>query len=618
MILSFILTVLTFSNLLAQTLSESSASTTDYETVVEGVIFNSSSRVVIDEKTIKESKAPDLTSLITTQANVTLFNNNFQPPQLFLRGGDSSHILILIDNIPVYDVSWAQRTLNLNSLDIANVRRIEIIKGGQTVLHGGQALAGVIKIDTFGAQFKNEKKISLLKSLTKVTDNQVGLNYETSWNEKSGFLASARIASGQNQSPVLNSSQLYDQENQNLDLSYEKTGATTLRARGFYFKDKSINPTTINGATGQSIQDSDVERQDEQFGASAQLTLNQLVLKPQLSIFGQKGWRYYYSNPNSADVDAKFRSQLHGALLNISVYEDSKIKLNSGLSYLREDFFLNAASGTFSAAASQADTFSELRGAYLMTQYLPQENILLEAGGRIEKASSFAEKPSYQIGMTLFKNTKLAWVTGYRAPSSGQVKGVFPNPNLEPEVSQTYSLTQDLKILEQGEVSATVFETSFDNYIETQSLGAGILQYQNTAKVKTRGIEITSNYLFNPKQSLQAAYAYQEPWDQVRHEQLRRRPKVSGSLRFFQNEQKSTWMLEGSGVGQRHDFFRGSQTFRYEFPGYFLINAAVTYQLQKTMTLALRASNLLDFRPEISIDYYGEGRNLWLTWDMVF
>ena len=71
----------------------------DYETVVQGVIFNSSSKVVIDEKTIKESNAPDLISLITTQANITLFNNNFQPPQLFLRGAESSHILIMIDNV---------------------------------------------------------------------------------------------------------------------------------------------------------------------------------------------------------------------------------------------------------------------------------------------------------------------------------------------------------------------------------------------------------------------------------------------------------------------------------------------------------------------------------------
>ncbi len=610
---------LTFSTFILFFSTLSFAQSSDYETVVEDVIFNSSSKVVIDEKTIRESKAPDLISLITTQANVTLFNNNFQPPQLFLRGGESSHILIMIDGVPVYDVSWAQRTMNLNSLDISNVRRIEIIKGGQTVLHGGQALAGVIKIETFGSQYKNEKKVMLTSSLTEYTDNQLGLSYETQTSENSGLIVSGRIAEGKNQSPVLDSSKKYNQENQNLDLNYEKKGATTFRARGFYFKDKSTNPTTIptfiNGQPGQSIEDSDIERQDDQVGASAQLSFNEVAFKPRLALFGQRGWRYYYSSPSSNDVDAKFRSQLQGALLDLTPYESPLLKLSTGLSYMKEDFFLDDSQATLSPAPRQADAFSELKGAYVMSKLSLLESLLFEAGARIEKASGFTEKNSYQLGLILFKNTKLEWVTGYRAPSAGQIKGVFPNPDLEPETSQTYSITQDVALGSQGEISTTLFETSFDNYIEARSIGGGILQYQNTAKVKTRGVEVSSSYILNLKQSVQASYAYQEPWDQVRHEQLRRRPKVSGSLRFFQNEEHTTWMLEGSGAGQRNDFFA---TSRYEFPGYFLVNAAVTYKYRENTTIALRGSNLLDFRPEISIDYYGEGRHAWLSLEIKF
>lgn len=588
---------------------------TEYETVVEDVIFNSSSKVVIDEKTIKDSKAPDLVSLITTHANITLFNNNFAPPQLFLRGGESSHILILIDDIPVFDVSWAQRTLNLNSLDISNIRRIEIIKGGQTVLHGGQALAGVIKIETFHHQYKNEKKVNVQHILADYTDAQVAASFEKAISENSGFVASARVAEGQNESPALNSSKLYDQTNHNVDLAYEKQGATTFRARGFYFRDKSINPTTVNGMTGQSVADSNIERQDDQLGISGQLVLNEVALKPRFSAYAQKGWRYYYSAPTSNNVDAKFRSQLQGALLDLAALDRAIFKINTGLSYQKEDYFLDDTKATLSVNPRSANVFSELSGAYVMAKIGNSDIFLFESGARLEKASGFSEKPSYQIGMTFFKNTKLEWVTGYRAPSASQVKGVFPNANLEPETSQTYSLTQDIPLGESGEVSATLFETSFDNYIEARSLGFGVLQYQNTAKVKTRGIELVTSYVFNPKQSLQMSYAYQEPWDQVRHEKLRRRPNVSGSLRFFQNEKYSTWMLEGAGVGERNDFFGN---FRYTFPGYFLLNASISYKLKDNMAIALRGNNLLDFRPEISIDYYGEGRTAFLSWEMVW
>ncbi len=592
----------------------------EYETVVEDVIFNSSSKIVIDEKTIRDSKAPDLVSLITTQANITLFNNNFQPPQLYLRGGDSSHILILIDDIPVSDVSWAQKTLNLNSLDISNIRRIEIIKGGQTVLHGGQALAGVIKIETFGSEFKNQKKVSAQHILADYTDAQVGASFEQALSDKSGLIASARVGQGKNESPVLNSSKLYDQQNQNVDLAYESKGATTFRARAFYFRDKSKNPTTISLAGSvQSVGDSDVERLDDQFGISTQLKFNELLLKPRLALFGQKGWRYYYSPPTSSNVDAKFRSQLVGALLDFTPVDIKYFKLNAGFNYQKEDYFIDDTGATMNPTipgGRRTEDFSELSGTYLMAQVGTPDIVLGEFGARLEKASDFIEKPSYQIGITLFENTKIEWVTGYRAPSTSQIKGVFPNPNLKPEVSQTYSVTQELPIGEKGEVSATIFETSFDNYIETRSL-AGVLRYQNTAKVKTRGVELTSSYVLNPKQNMQMSYAYQEPWDQVRHEQLRRRPKVSGSLRFFQTEEYSTWMLEGTGVGERRDF-SGMAPARHTFPGYFLVNASVSYKVKDNMTLALRGNNLLDFRPEISIDYYGEGRTAFLSWEMVW
>lgn len=582
----------------------------DYETVVEDVIFNSSSRVVIDEKTIRNSKAPDLISLITTQANVTLFNNNFQPPQLFLRGGESSHILILIDGVPSYDVSWAQRTLNLNALDINNVRRIEIIKGGQTVLFGGQALAGVIKIETFASQYRDEKKVSATTALTEYEDYRIGASLEKALSDEEGFKASVRYMDRKNQSPVFDSSVRYDQFNHNIDLNYEKQGSTIIRARGFYFKDKSWNPTTVNVAGSQSIADSDVQRDDEQFGVSTQLIFKELPLKPKLSVYGQKGWRYFYSISQTPNVNARFRSQLQGVLLDTTPLETDTFALLAGASYQREDFFFNDIAGTFNATPRRDEKFQELRGYYAMAKVTPSKDFQMEFGSRQEDVTGFKDQRSYQIGLTLFENTKLEWVTGYRAPSSAQRFGIFPNEDLKPETSQTYSLTQDYKIADKGEVSVTLFETSFDNYIETQRVGF-ILEYANTKKVKTRGVELAASYLLTEKDTLQMSYAYQEPWDQVRHEQLRRRPKVSGTLRLFHAEEKWTTMLEGTGAGERNDFF--GATRKYEFEGYFLVNTSASYRLRDDLSLSLRISNLLDYRPELSIDFYGEGRNAWLT-----
>lgn len=594
----------------------------EYETVVEDTVFNSSSKVILDEKTIQESKAPDLISLITTQANITLFNNNFQPPQLFMRGGESSHVLFIVDGVPVYDVAWAQRTINLNSLDIKNVKRIEILKGGQTVLQGGQALAGVVKIETFGDQFKDQTQLSATAGLPHdpfdkglLDDRRLGVSWEKSPSENSALKVSGRLMERKNQSPVLHSNQMYDQRNQNLDMGFEARGPVHLQLRQFWFKDKSWNPTTVNNAGQQSLADSDVQRQDEQIGLSASAQFQTLSLKPRLALYGQKGWRFFFSDPSSANVNAKFRSGLQGALFDLTAFESELIKLKAGLSYLKEEFFLDDSIATLSPVPRAADTFTETRGVYTFLQWNLSSSVLFETGARQEKVSHLTGKNSYQVGLTFFKDTKLEWVTGYRAPSAAQKYGVFENPGLKPEVSQTYSLTQDIHLTERGELSFTLFETSFSNFIETKSIGMGVLQYQNTAKVKTRGVESTASYAMTPQQTVQLSYAYQEPWDQVRHERLRRRPLVSGSVRVLHTGEQWGGMIEAAGVGTRYDFFGPN---RYVFPGYALLNTSLRYKQDDTNTFSLRVSNWLNTRPEISIDYYAEGRTALLTWEHVF
>ena len=45
-----------------------------YETIVTDSSFSTSSRVVIDEEQIKKAKAPNVTSLLQTQANISIAN----------------------------------------------------------------------------------------------------------------------------------------------------------------------------------------------------------------------------------------------------------------------------------------------------------------------------------------------------------------------------------------------------------------------------------------------------------------------------------------------------------------------------------------------------------------
>lgn len=64
---------------------------------------------------------------------------------VFLRGGESDYVQVLVDGIPLNDPGGAYDFANLT---LANVQRIEIVRGPTSVLYGSDAVTGVIQIFT--------------------------------------------------------------------------------------------------------------------------------------------------------------------------------------------------------------------------------------------------------------------------------------------------------------------------------------------------------------------------------------------------------------------------------------------------------------------------------------
>ena len=66
-----------------------------------------------------------------------------------MRGGENSHLLVLIDGVKVNDpTSTRGSAYDLSTIDVSQIERIEILRGPASAIHGGEALAGVINIIT--------------------------------------------------------------------------------------------------------------------------------------------------------------------------------------------------------------------------------------------------------------------------------------------------------------------------------------------------------------------------------------------------------------------------------------------------------------------------------------
>jgi vitamin B12 transporter len=64
---------------------------------------------------------------------------------LFLRGGESKYVQVLVDGVPVNDPGGS---FNFANLTVDNVDRIEVLRGPASVLYGSDAVTGVVQVFT--------------------------------------------------------------------------------------------------------------------------------------------------------------------------------------------------------------------------------------------------------------------------------------------------------------------------------------------------------------------------------------------------------------------------------------------------------------------------------------
>lgn len=106
---------------------------------------------VINRQQLERSSGKTLGEVLNTVVGTAIIgaNNNLGTNQtVSIRGSSAGNVLILVDGIPVNDPSVITNYFDLNLFSIDHVEKIEILKGGQSILYGSDAVAGVINITT--------------------------------------------------------------------------------------------------------------------------------------------------------------------------------------------------------------------------------------------------------------------------------------------------------------------------------------------------------------------------------------------------------------------------------------------------------------------------------------
>src|SRR3990172_3278033 len=103
---------------------------------------------VLDEQEIRKSGAPDVPTLLRSLAGVEVAQSGGLGKQssTFLRGTNSSHVLVLLDGVRIN--STTSGTTALEHIMLDNIERIEVVRGNVSSLYGSEAIGGVIQIFT--------------------------------------------------------------------------------------------------------------------------------------------------------------------------------------------------------------------------------------------------------------------------------------------------------------------------------------------------------------------------------------------------------------------------------------------------------------------------------------
>lgn len=103
---------------------------------------------VLDEQDIRNSGAQDVPSLLRSLAGVEVVQSGGlgKMSSTFMRGTNSSHVLVLLDGVRINSATAGTTALEHIMLD--SIERIEVVRGNVSSLYGSEAIGGVIQLFT--------------------------------------------------------------------------------------------------------------------------------------------------------------------------------------------------------------------------------------------------------------------------------------------------------------------------------------------------------------------------------------------------------------------------------------------------------------------------------------
>jgi len=414
-----------------------------------------------------------------------------------IRGLPQQYVRVQIEGIEVSDPTAPQVTPSLSSLLIDGIGRVEVLRGSQSALYGGQAVGGVISItaprpdrDGFASSLALEGgSFSTFRGGYTLTGRTERGEFSLSAArlQTDGFSA-AEEADGNREDDGFETTRLSGAAR------YYLTDQADVFVSGFWQDEDG----DFDNGPGPG-QDAPNTFEATQWGARGGLAFttdagfeNTLAVsrfdidRTQRNAFG----------PFTTDGD---RTRVE----YLGVYAPgADLRLQYGADYAHE-----RAGSNFAARES-----TDILGAFVQSTWTPSEALTLDAAARIDEHSEFGAYPTGRITFAFLPEADTtirgSLGTGFRAPSIFELYDAFSgNRRLDPETSVSVDLGVSRRFADgRGEAGATAFWIEIDDLIEFDPATFVFFQREGTAT--SRGVELSGRWAFSEALALSGNYTY--------------------------------------------------------------------------------------------------------------
>jgi len=422
--------------------------------------------------------------------------------QVRIRGASSEQTLVLIDSVPVNDPTSPGGGYNFATLDTAQIERIEILRGAQSVLWGTDAIGGVVSI------------------VTKRPEPGLGV---------SGFAEAGGFATVRGGAAVEGAQGRGD----------FRLGVSAITTDGISKADEADGNTEDDGydavtLAGRAGYDLDFGRID--------LVARRLDSENEYDSFGvatgivdgdEVGKAIETSGAATFTAD-HFDGRLE-TLLQIAYADVERENLSDGArSFFAEgDRVVFRYQGVwtisdrhrFAFGAEREDSdangdSAQIDGLFALLELEPLDGLILTGGVRHDRADRFGEETTGKIAVSwrVAEQVRVRGTagTGFKAPTIFQTTyfccgATAPNADLAAETSEGYDLGVEYAFGDgRGMVEATWFDQTIENQIDFFYAAGG---YANIARVETSGLELAGRYALTRSWSIAGNYTWLEAED---------------------------------------------------------------------------------------------------------